>query len=35
VLFHPVTLELSTGDGVTAHFYEEGIVFYPEVDKKG
>jgi hypothetical protein len=34
-LFHPVSIELSTGDGVTAHFYEEGIEFYPAEKSRG
>lgn len=29
-LFAPVSIELHTGDGLTARFYEEGIEFYPE-----
>jgi len=28
-LFGPVSIELRTGDGLTARFYEEGIEFYP------
>ena len=32
-LFNPVSVQLHTGDGLTAEFYEEGIAFYPE--KKG
>lgn len=33
-LFTPVSIELRTGDGLTARFYEEGIEFYPKEDKK-
>lgn len=29
-LFGPVSIELRTGDGLTARFYEEGIEFYPK-----
>lgn len=33
-LFNPVSIELHTGDGLTATFYEEGIAFYPEATKE-
>ena len=33
-LFNPVSIKLYTGDGLTAEFYEEGIVFYPKIEKE-
>lgn len=34
-IFAPVSIELHTGDGLTARFYEEGIEFYPKVADNG
>lgn len=34
-LFYPVSIELRTGDGLTARFFEEGIEFYPKEESNG